>query len=110
MDVVNIKISRLGELTKAVQLRDLCLSTGIAMTLEDSWGGEITTATIAHIAGSTPPALLFTSTGFNSYNDIHVSPDAQRRAEGKLPVPSAPGLGISVDDKALGTPLVTVRG
>jgi len=110
MDVVNIKISRLGGLTKAVQLRDLCVSTGTAMTLEDSWGGDIATATIGHLVGSTPPAFLFTSTDFNSYNDLHVSPDAPRRVEGRISVPAGPGLGIRVDEKSLGAPVVTVRG
>ena len=38
MDVVNLKISKLGGLTKSRQARDLCASMGIAMTLEDSWG------------------------------------------------------------------------
>jgi cis-L-3-hydroxyproline dehydratase len=109
MDVVNIKISRLGGLTKAVQLRDLCVSTGIAMTLEDSWGGDVATATIGHMVGSTPEAFLFTSTDFNSYNDLHVAPDAPRRVEGRIRVPSGPGLGITVDEKALGEPVVTVR-
>ena len=47
MDVVNLKISKLGGLTKTRQARDLCVSMGIAMTLEDSWGGDITTAAIA---------------------------------------------------------------
>ncbi len=46
MDVVNIKISKFGGLTKARQARDLCVSLGIAMTIEDSWGGDITTAAI----------------------------------------------------------------
>jgi hypothetical protein len=32
-----------------------CVSLGIAMTLEDSWGGDIVTAAIAHLAHSTPP-------------------------------------------------------
>ena len=44
MDVVNLKISKLGGLTKIRQARDLCVSMGIAMTLEDSWGGDIATA------------------------------------------------------------------
>ena len=48
MDVVNLKISKLGGLTKIKQARDLCVSMGIAMTLEDSWGGDIATAAIAH--------------------------------------------------------------
>ena len=67
MDVVNLKISKLGGLTRTKQARDLCVSMGIAMTLEDSWGGDITTAAIAHLAHSTPEALRFTSTDFNSY-------------------------------------------
>ena len=44
MYVVKLKISRLGGLTKTKQARDLCVSMGIAMTLEDSWGGDIATA------------------------------------------------------------------
>ena len=66
MDVVNLKISKLGGLTKIKQARDLCVSLGIAMTLEDSWGGDIATAAIAYLAHSTPPAFLFTTTDFNS--------------------------------------------
>ena len=37
MDCVNLKISKLGGLTKARQLRDLCVLLGIPMTIEDSW-------------------------------------------------------------------------
>ena len=39
MDVVNLKIGKLGGLTRARQARDLCVSLGIAMTIEDTWGG-----------------------------------------------------------------------
>jgi cis-L-3-hydroxyproline dehydratase len=108
MDVVNIKISRVGGLTKAVQMRDLCESLGIAMTLEDSWGGDVATATIAHLVGSTQPEFLFTSTDFNSYNDGSVAADAPRRKAGRLSVPTGPGLGITIDEKALGTPVVSI--
>ena len=62
MDVVNLKISKIGGLTKTRQARDLCASLGVAMTIEDSWGGDIVTAAIAHMAHSTPSNLLFTST------------------------------------------------
>ena len=109
MDVVNIKISRVGGLTKAKQIRDLCETLGIAMTIEDSWGGDVTTATIAHLAGSTRPALLFSSTDFNSYNDTSLAEDAPRRKHGRLAVPSTPGLGITVDDKRLGTPVASFQ-
>jgi L-alanine-DL-glutamate epimerase-like enolase superfamily enzyme len=58
MDVVNIKISKFGGLSKARQARDLCVALGIGMTIEDSWGGDITTAAIAHLAHSTPTEFL----------------------------------------------------
>ena len=46
------------------QVRDLCVSMGIAMTIEDTWGGDIVTATIAHLAHSTPVKYRFSSTDF----------------------------------------------
>jgi len=109
MDAVNLKISRLGGLTKTKLIRDLCESLGIAMTLEDSWGGDITTAAIAHLAGSTRSEFYFTSTDFNSYNDVHLAEDAPRRKEGRLDIPSGPGLGIHVDEKLLGKPIVSIK-
>jgi len=109
MDVVNLKISRLGGLAKTKQMRDLCESLGIAMTIEDSWGGDITTATIAHLVGSTRTEFFFTSTDFNSYNDVHLAEDAPMRKKGRLEVPSKPGLGICVNEKMLGKPVLTVK-
>ena len=88
MDVVNIKISKFGGLTKARQARDLCVSLGIAMTIEDSWGGDVDTAAIAHLAHSTPPEFLFTSTDFNSYVTVSTAEGApQRRTAGWRPRP-----------------------
>ena len=67
MDVINLKISKVGGLTRARSIRDLCVSAGIAMTIEDTWGGDIITAAIAHLAHSTPERFLFSATDFNSY-------------------------------------------
>jgi len=64
-DVINLKISKVGGLTKARQVRDLCVSLGIAMNIEDTWGGDVITSAIAHLAHSTPPRYLFASTDFN---------------------------------------------
>ncbi len=108
MDVVNLKISKLGGLTKTRQVRDLCISLGIAMTLEDSWGGDITTATIAHLAHSTPPELLFTATDFNSYVSVSNAEGAPQRQHGRLAASTDPGLGIQPRMDLLGAPLVDI--
>src|SRR3954463_8162716 len=105
MDVVNLKISKLGGLTKIRQVRDLCVSMGIAMTLEDSWGGDIVTAAIAHLAHSTPPEFLFTATDFNSYVTVSVADGAPHRVNGRMAASTAPGLGITPRMDVLG-PLV----
>ena len=109
MDVVNIKISKFGGLTKARQARDLCVSLGLAMTIEDSWGGDITTATIAHLAHSTPPEFLFTTTDFNSYVTVSTAEGAPRRVNGRMAASKSPGLGITPKMEALGKPVLTVE-
>jgi len=108
MDVVNLKISKLGGLTKIRQARDLCVSMGIAMTLEDSWGGDIATAAIAHLAHSTPEAFRFTSTDFNSYVTVSTATGAPQRVNGFMQSSSAPGLGIQPRMDVLGEPVVSV--
>ena len=109
MDLVNLKISKLGGLTKIKQARDLCVSMGIAMTLEDSWGGDITTAAIAHLAHSTPEEYRFTSTDFNSYVTVSTAANAPQRIKGFMSASSEPGLGITPRMDVLGKPLVIVE-
>ena len=105
MDVVNIKISKFGGLTRAKQARDLCVSLGVAMTLEDSWGGDIITSAISHLAHSTPTELLFTSTDFNSYVTTSIAENAPQRVNGRMAASTAPGLGIEPRLDVLGDPV-----
>jgi L-alanine-DL-glutamate epimerase-like enolase superfamily enzyme len=109
MDVVNLKISKVGGLTKARQIRDLCVSLGIAMTIEDTWGGDIITAAIAHLAQSTPAELLFSSTDFNSYVTLSIAEGAPKRVNGRLAAPTGSGLGITPRLEVLGAPVLDVR-
>lgn len=108
MDVVNIKISKFGGLTKARQARDLCADLGIAMTLEDSWGGDIITAAIAHLAHSTPEEMRFTSTDFNSYVNVSNATGAPQRENGLMKASTQPGLGIEPRMEVLDEPLFVV--
>ena len=109
MDVVNLKISKLGGLTKTRQARDLCVTMGIAMTLEDSWGGDIATAAIAHLAHSTPTEFLFSSTDFNSYVTVSTADGAPQRDNGRMAASTQPGLGVRPKMDVLGKPAVVVE-
>jgi L-alanine-DL-glutamate epimerase-like enolase superfamily enzyme len=108
MDIVNLKISKFGGLTKTKLARDLCVELGIAMTLEDTWGGDIVTAAIAHLAHSTPEPFRFTSTDFNSYVTVSSATGAPQRVNGRMAASRAPGLGITPHDKVLGAPVLSV--
>ena len=108
-DVVNLKISKLGGITKMRQLRDLCVRFGIAMTIEDSWGGDIVTAAISHLAHSTPTELLFSSTDFNSYGSVSIANGAPQRQNGRLKSSMDPGLGIEPKFDVLGEPVLEIK-
>jgi L-alanine-DL-glutamate epimerase-like enolase superfamily enzyme len=109
MDVVNLKIGKLGGLTRTAQARDLCVSMGIGMTIEDSWGGDVATAAIAHLAHSTPTELLFTTTDFNSYVTVSTADGAPQRVNGRMAASTAAGLGIRPKMNVLGSPVVIIE-
>ncbi len=109
MDVINLKISKVGGLTKARQIRDLCVSLGIAMTIEDSWGGDIITAAIAHLAHSTPERYRFSATDFNSYVTVQTATGAPKRDNGFMAAGTLSGLGIVPNFENLGDPIARYR-
>ncbi len=109
MDVVNLKISKFGGLTPAREARDLATTLGFALTIEDSWGGDIITAAIAHLAHSTPEQFRFTATDFNSYVTVSIADGAPRRDNGLMRASEAPGLGVSPRMDVLGEPLLVIE-
>jgi L-alanine-DL-glutamate epimerase-like enolase superfamily enzyme len=108
MDVINIKISKLGGLTKSKLLRDLCVECRVPMTIEDSWGGDISTSAIAHLAHSTPIKYRFSSTDFNSYNSISYTNGSPQRINGKMEASDNIGLGVSIHESLMENPLFTI--
>jgi L-alanine-DL-glutamate epimerase-like enolase superfamily enzyme len=76
------------------------------MTIEDSWGGDIVTAAIAHLAHSTPTELLFTSTDFNSYVTVPFAEGAPQRKHGRMAASAAAGLGVKPMMDLLGEPVL----
>jgi L-alanine-DL-glutamate epimerase-like enolase superfamily enzyme len=109
MDVINIKISKFGGLTRAKQARDLGVELGLGMTIEDSWGGDIITAAISHLAQSTVPEFLFSSTDFNSYLTVSTADGAPQRKDGRMSASKAPGLGIEPKMDVLGDPVFVIE-
>ena len=80
----------------------LVVEMGLALTIEDTWGGDIVTAAIAHLAQSTPERYRFTATDFNSYVTRSIANGAPRRKDGRMAAPQAPGLGVVPRAELLG--------
>jgi L-alanine-DL-glutamate epimerase-like enolase superfamily enzyme len=107
IEAVNLKIGRVGGLTKAKLMRDLGQRLGLRFTIEDSWGGDVTSAAVAHLAASTTPAQLLMASFMNDWTLEHIAGYEPRSTNGCGSAPTTPGLGITVDDSSL-TPLTAV--
>jgi L-alanine-DL-glutamate epimerase-like enolase superfamily enzyme len=99
---INLKISRVGGLLPARVMRDVCVELGVALLIEDTWGGDLCSAAVAALAGSTSPSALWAASFMNDWTLEHLAGYQPRSAGGWGPVPEAPGLGIEVDEDQLG--------
>jgi L-alanine-DL-glutamate epimerase-like enolase superfamily enzyme len=107
MDLINLKVGRVGGLTRARLMRDVAIELGIRLTIEDTWGGDIVTAAVAQLASGVPGEALCAVSFMNDWTNEHVAGHQPRSAGETGPVPNGPGLGIEVDLEALGEPLAT---
>src|SRR5215213_11857824 len=108
MDQINLKVGRVGGLLPARQMRDTAVALGIRLMIEDSWGGDIVSATTAHLAAGVPPEALFAVSFMNDWTNEHVAGYQPRSQGGIGRVPDGPGLGIEVDVSMLGDPIWSV--
>ncbi len=105
---VNIKLGRLGGISGAARMRNLVHDLCMTACIEDVWGGDVTSAAVAHVAASTAPETLLHASFFNDWTNEHVAGYQPRSAGGFGTVPTGAGLGIDVDAASLGAPLFSV--
>ncbi|MEM6589229.1 MAG: enolase C-terminal domain-like protein [Pseudomonadota bacterium] len=104
-EICCLKISNLGGLSKARRTRDYLIDNRIPVVAEDTWGGEITSAALAHFATSTPEEYLINSTDLMAYNTRSTGIGGPTTANGKLYATDTPGLGVTPDFESLGDPV-----
>ncbi len=104
-EMLCLKISNLGGLSKARRVRDFVVDHRIPVVAEDTWGAEITTATLAHFAASTPQELLVNTTDLHRYVTRSTGHPAPTTRDGRLHAADAPGLGVRPDFDSLGDPV-----
>ena len=105
MDAVMLKLSRFGGITPVKHARDLCASLGLSMTIEDSGGGDIVSAAMAHLTSSIPSNLMVNGFLVGAMVEEHISDWSTSQIDGFAEIPKLMGLGINVDEKLLGNPI-----
>jgi len=104
MDAVALKLSKFGGISPTRRARDLCRHLGSRMCIEDTWGSDVTTAALLHLAASTPERLLLNCCDLSGYIRPRLDPAAPTRAGGRIAPPEGPGLGVTPDPDVLGRP------
>ena len=107
MEAINLKLNRVGGLTPARLMRDTAVALGIRLTIEDSWGGDLTSAAVAHLGASTDANALFAVSFMNDWTDNHVAGYQPRSVDGRGSAPVLPGLGVTVDRSVLGAAITS---
>jgi cis-L-3-hydroxyproline dehydratase len=108
LDCAMLKLSRFGGISRLRLARALCQQWGLAVTMEDSGGGDVVTAAMAHLAASTPAQSLLNGMLINMLVNERIAEGTPEPHDGWAEVSRQPGLGITVDEKGLGPPLFSV--
>jgi L-alanine-DL-glutamate epimerase-like enolase superfamily enzyme len=100
-DAVTIKLARVGGLLEAARIRDAAVALGVAVTIEDTGGADIATATMVHASLSTPAARRLHTVDFNAWVTVSNADGMPPPSAGRIGVPDGPGLGLEVCEGAL---------
>lgn len=109
-EVVNIKINRVGGLTKARRMRDFCLATGISMLIMDSGGSVLADTSVAHFAQSIPAVSCLGVWSCQEMVCVDPAPgQGARNIEGCFTAPALAGLGVEPEPSVLGDPVAVYQ-
>jgi len=106
-----MKLSRVGGLTPLRTVRDVCVERGVPLTIDDTWGGDITAAATVHMGATVPDEF---------YEGTWISQPYQKRGygtrspvvrpkNGTIQIPKGPGLGIVPDIDTWPKPVATYK-
>ena len=109
-EIVNIKLNRVGGLTKARRMRDFCLATGLSMMIMDTGGTVISDTAVAHMAQSIPAPSCLGVWSCQEMVGVDPAPgQGARNLDGCFVAPAVPGLGVAPEPEIIGEPVATYR-
>lgn len=109
LDAATIKPSRLGGITPALRMRDLCMALGVPVSVEEIAGSDIAMSALLQVASTTPKNMLLFTQDISGQLSPRIDRFGPTRRAGMIAAPDAPGLGIEPDLDAMGAPLAVIE-
>jgi cis-L-3-hydroxyproline dehydratase len=107
-DAINIKLARVGGLTKATQVRDLAQALNFQILIDEPAGSDIADAAKFHLAASVHPRNLI-ATSVNATSIKLARRDVPEVVNGRVNTITNAGLGIEIDMALMGEPLFVIQ-
>ena len=104
-DGIGLKVSKNGGLTRCRRQRDMCISAGLTMSVQDTVGSAIAFAGVVHLGQSVPTHLLRCVLDVRGMVTLDTAEIDVALQNGGVLAPTAPGLGLSVKRQSLGDPV-----
>jgi L-alanine-DL-glutamate epimerase-like enolase superfamily enzyme len=105
-EIVNIKLNRVGGLTKARRLRDIGLASGTKLLTMDTGGTVFADTVVQHFAQSIPRERRLGTWLCQELLTEDGAPGlGSRNIDGHAEAPDAPGVGLVPDTEFLGDPV-----
>jgi L-alanine-DL-glutamate epimerase-like enolase superfamily enzyme len=110
LDIINLKIARVGGITRARWIRDVCLSNGIPIFVMCLGGTVVNDTIVAHFAQAIPKDRCLAVWSCQEMVTVDSAPGrGARNVNGNMVPPSSPGFGVEPDVKILGSPIARFR-
>ncbi|MBA3347180.1 MAG: mandelate racemase/muconate lactonizing enzyme family protein, partial [Actinobacteria bacterium] len=109
LDAVRLKLSNVGGITPTRRARDIAVALGLPLTIEDAGGGDIVSTAALHLACSTEPKLVLGGYLPSEMVVERIAVGTPFAAAGTARLPPGPGLGIEVDETALGDRVLLIE-
>ncbi|MBX2839478.1 MAG: mandelate racemase/muconate lactonizing enzyme family protein [Gammaproteobacteria bacterium] len=103
-NALNLKIGRVGGLTPALRIRNLCAALRIPFYIQCAGGNDLTQAAIVNLAHSSAPELVLGIWDIGDLCRFNTCENPLSREDGYMWANDAPGLGVEPSMATLGEP------
>ncbi len=100
---IGLKISKAGGLTRSKRQRDLCITAGLTMSVQDTVGSDIAFAAILALGQTVPSKHLRCVLDTRDMVSLHTATLDAPIKDGGVAAPARPGLGVTPKMDTLGT-------